>query len=116
MQNGKGSAPRKGQNPKAYADNWEKLWGKKETPTMKLEEFEDNDGNIFLQAKGKGWSVLIHVLDIEYACNIELLFDTGGRIMFETGPVNWTDNAVYITNLILQDRFGKDAPWLSLQK
>lgn len=83
---------------------------------MKLEKFEDDDGNEFLQASGEGWSALIHVMDIECACDVEILFGTGGRIMFETGPINWTDNAVYLTNLILQDRFGKEAPWLSLPK
>jgi len=36
---GKGSAPRKGADRKAYEDNWEKIFGKKEkTPVEQLEE------------------------------------------------------------------------------
>jgi len=35
---GKGSAPRKGANNKAYADNWEKIFGK-HNPTFDAMEF-----------------------------------------------------------------------------
>lgn len=80
---------------------------------MKLEKFEDNDGNEFLQARGEGWSVCLTPEDREHFCDVEILFDSGGRICLDVGPLDWRDNAVYIINLILQDRFGKGTPWLT---
>jgi len=38
---GKGSAPRKGADQKAYEDNWERIFGKKEkTPVEQMEDLD----------------------------------------------------------------------------
>ena len=38
---GKGSAPRKGANQKAYEDNWEKIFGKKDKDQKEKQATQD---------------------------------------------------------------------------
>jgi hypothetical protein len=40
---GKGSAPRKGANQKAYEDNWEKIFGKKDKDKKEAPVKQDKD-------------------------------------------------------------------------
>ena len=40
---GKGSAPRKGDNSKAYGDNWDKIFGKKEKTKKKPLDESDQE-------------------------------------------------------------------------
>ena len=40
---GKGSAPRKGANQKAYEDNWEKIFGKKDLDKKETKEIDKNN-------------------------------------------------------------------------
>lgn len=42
---GKGSAPRKGANQKAYEDNWEKIFGDKSEDKKNNEEVKQDDKN-----------------------------------------------------------------------
>ena len=43
---GKGSAPRKGADRKSYEDNWERIFGKKDSEKSPVEQMEDLDQQI----------------------------------------------------------------------
>ena len=43
---GKGSAPRKGADRRAYEDNWERIFGKKDSQKTPVEQMEELDQQI----------------------------------------------------------------------